>query len=253
MNFQYVSSAACQAPNFPPLGVIRMRLKIVSGFLLVLLVSALVRCGGGSNSNPPNVKLTAIAVTPSNSTIAFGTSQQFKAMGSYSDGSLKDITSSVVWSTSASNIATVKGTGLATPVKGGQVTITATSGNVHGSTALTITTSLTSISISPNAPNLNVGNNTQLTAMGTYSDSTTQDITSSVSWSSSDSTVASISAVRNGVRNKRWTSNHHGRLRFSQQNNAGERNRATHFDLVVTKLAERIRRSNSAVHCNRKL
>ena len=53
---------------------------------------------------------------------------------------------------------------------------------------------LTSIAITPANAAVSVGSNQQLTAEGIYSDGTMADLTSSVSWSSSDKTMASISS-----------------------------------------------------------
>jgi uncharacterized protein YjdB len=54
---------------------------------------------------------------------------------------------------------------------------------------------LTSIAISPSSPpHLLVGATQQFTATGTYSDNTTKDITSEVTWASSNTAVASINA-----------------------------------------------------------
>jgi uncharacterized protein YjdB len=170
-----------------------MRVKLGSCLLSVLLISTMVGCAGTSSAPPVTVTLDAISVTPSASSIAFGTTQQFKAMGSFSDGSSQDITSSVTWSSSDNTIATISGSGLATPVKHGLVTIKATKSGINGSTGLTITTVLSSIAVSPGAPAVNVGASTQFTATGTYEDNTAQDITNSVTWSSSDSTKATIS------------------------------------------------------------
>ena len=176
-----------------------MWVKLGSWLVVVLLVSTLVGCGGSSTSTPPPTKvtLTSIAVTPSGSTIALGATQQFTATGKYSDGTSKDISSSVAWSSSSSGIASISGTGLATPVKGGQVTITATStatsGTISGSTTLTVGVALSSIAVSSSASGINVGQTAQFTATGTYSDGSTKDITSSVIWTSSAPTVATIS------------------------------------------------------------
>src|SRR5437867_7404489 len=172
-----------------------MWVKLGSWLVVALLISALVGCGGSSTSTPPPTKgtLTSIAVTPSGSTIAFGSTQQFKATGKYSNGTSKDITSTVSWSSSSSGVASISGAGLATPVKSGQVTITATSGAISGSTTLTITTGLTSIAVSSSASGINVGQTAQFTATGTYADGSTKDLTSSAIWTSSAPAVASIS------------------------------------------------------------
>jgi len=84
--------------------------------------------------------LVSIAVTPANPSIAVGTTQQFTATGTYSDGSTQNLTSTATWSSSASGVATISATGLASAVKAGQTTIEAAVDTINGSTTLTVTT-----------------------------------------------------------------------------------------------------------------
>ena len=51
--------------------------------------------------------LSSIAVVPSNPSIAKGLTQQFMAMGHYTDGTSADITSQVTWSSDNTGVATV--------------------------------------------------------------------------------------------------------------------------------------------------
>ena len=60
--------------------------------------------------------LTAISVTPANSSLALGLSQQLIATGIYTDGSTQNLTGSVTWSSSVSGIASINSTGLASSV-----------------------------------------------------------------------------------------------------------------------------------------
>ena len=142
--------------------------------------------------------LVSVSVTPANPSIALGTSQQFTALGTYSDNSTQDITSSVTWSAAPGGVATISNTsgsnGLATSNGQGVTTITATSGSISGNTQLTVTGAvLTSIAVNPTATSMYQGSTQQFTAMGTYSDSTTQDVTATVAWSAGDGTVATVS------------------------------------------------------------
>jgi uncharacterized protein YjdB len=59
-----------------------------------------------------------------------GETQQFKATGTISDGTVEDITSQVTWASSNPTIATISATGLATGVAPGKTTITATLSDV---------------------------------------------------------------------------------------------------------------------------
>ena len=142
--------------------------------------------------------LVSLAITPANPTIAKGTNQQFTAMGTFSDNTTQDLTNSVTWSSSNTGAATISNaagsTGLATSVAAGSTTITASSGSVSASASLTVNlATLVSLAIAPANPAIAKGTNKQFTATGTYSDSTTQNLTNSVTWSSSNTGVATIS------------------------------------------------------------
>src|SRR4029077_16943677 len=142
--------------------------------------------------------LVSIAVSPANASISLGTTQQFKATGTFADGSIDDITTSVNWTSSPATVATISDSaptiGLATSTGTGTTTITATSGQISGSTALTVTPAvLVSLAITPSNPSISLGTTQQFTATGTYSDGSNQNITGSVTWSSASASVAVIS------------------------------------------------------------
>jgi uncharacterized protein YjdB len=137
--------------------------------------------------------LTSIAVTPATASVAAGKTEQFTATGTYNNGTTQNLTSSVTWSSSASSVATVSSGGLATSVVQGTATITATSGTVSGSATLTVTAAvLTSISVTPTSASVATGATQQFTATGTYSNGTTQNLTTTASWTSSNTSVATI-------------------------------------------------------------
>ena len=137
-------------------------------------------------------KLLSIAVKPSPATIAVGTKQQFTATGSFDDGSTQVLTS-VTWSSSATNIAEIDSSGMATGTGVGTATISAKSGSITGTATLNVTgATLTAITVTPANPSMAIGTTLQFAATGTFSDSSHQDITSSVLWSSSAPAVATI-------------------------------------------------------------
>jgi trimeric autotransporter adhesin len=83
--------------------------------------------------------LQSINVTPSSVSVLVGTTQQFAATGSFSDGGSRDITATVDWASSATEVATIsRSEGLATTLAVGQTTISATSGRVTGMATLTV-------------------------------------------------------------------------------------------------------------------
>ena len=91
-------------------------------------------------------------------------------------------------------VATINASGLATSAGQGATTITATASGVSGDTTLTVeAASLVSVSVTPADPILGyLGATQQFVATGTYSNQGTADLTDSVTWSSSDTSVAEI-------------------------------------------------------------
>jgi len=144
--------------------------------------------------------------------LVVGSSQQFLATETYSNGRAGDITEKVAsWSSSNPNVATISSSGLATAIEAGNTNITfilngITSSpvglTVVSSTSTTSTTTTTmpevtlfSIEVTPNPPSsLAISSLQQFDAIGTYSDGSTADITSQVTWASSNTTVATISS-----------------------------------------------------------
>jgi hypothetical protein len=92
--------------------------------------------------------LTSISITPTSTSIPVGITQQFKATGTYSDGSHQDLTATANWTALPPGIATIIG-GLATGVTQGRATIQASSGGQSSSTPLVVTPLQLSISVTP--------------------------------------------------------------------------------------------------------
>jgi len=154
--------------------------------------------------------IQSLTVTPANAGMAISTTYQFTATATLSNGATQDltscVTSSLTWTTSSSDIATVastpgeSGSGIVTAgTVTGQTYIIATDviSNISGSTQLTVTdTALTSIAVAitdSSVTSLTTGSSQQLTATATYEDATTLDRTSSMTWSSSDTAMATVS------------------------------------------------------------
>jgi YD repeat-containing protein len=86
--------------------------------------------------------LVSIAVSPANSSVLVGAGIQFVATGTFSDRTSQDMTRVVTWNSSDNTVATISNSagseGLATGIKPGTTTVSATSGAVSGSTPLTV-------------------------------------------------------------------------------------------------------------------
>ncbi|MFZ0685811.1 MAG: Ig-like domain-containing protein [Terriglobales bacterium] len=164
--------------------------------LVVLAVAGLLPGCSSGNSTPVTPTLTSISVTPSTASLAAGLTQQFTATGTYSDNTTQNLTATATWSSSNTAVATIAA-GRATAVTANPtaVTITATVSGVSGTAALTVTAPvLDSIAVTPANPSAPVGTLAQFTATGTYSDNSTQNLTATASWSSSNTAVATIAA-----------------------------------------------------------
>jgi len=139
--------------------------------------------------------LVSIDVSPAVPAIAKGLTQRFVATGTWSNGAVSDVTAAVAWASGSPAVATVEADGLATGRDVGVATITATSGAVAGSATLTVDApELVSLAVSPPAPAIVPGLTQPFTAVGTYTDGSTADLTASASWSSDPEAVATVEA-----------------------------------------------------------
>lgn len=130
---------------------------------------------------------SGVTVTPESVSLNTGQTHQLTATVSPATASNKSVT----WSTSRGNVATVNSSGLVTAVGNGTATITArtVSGGYTDTCAVTVSTPVTGVSLSSASLTINKGGTHQLTA--TVSPETASNKT--VSWSTSDPDVASVS------------------------------------------------------------
>ena len=148
--------------------------------------------------------LQSITLFPSSPSIQLGQTTQFIALAVYSPPSSNNIlTSLATWASSNAGVATVgSNTGLATAVSCGTTTITAeyqppTGQAVIGQTVLTVPCTgnqpLQSIAVLPSNPTVpEIGQPTQFLALGTLLGGAQEDLTSSATWSSSNTQVATV-------------------------------------------------------------
>jgi trimeric autotransporter adhesin len=165
-------------------------------FSTVTMLAVFSGCGGGATNTTGSAPvLNSIQVTGPNATLTVGQKQQMTAVGTYSNGSTKDLTSSATWSSSSTSVATVAAGGMVAANASGSCTISAKLGTVTGSANLTVNVVLVSIAVTPANPALAPGTKQQFIATGTYNDGSTQNLTASAIWSSSNTAVATISTT----------------------------------------------------------
>ncbi len=160
-------------------------------FWLASVLGVLLIAGCKNFFIPP--ALTTVTVSPSTPSVAVGKTQQMIATGTYDNGVTDTVTDSASWSTSDNTITTVSSTGLVTGVAMGTATISATLDGISGSTTVTVTlANLSSISITTTSQSLSSGQTAQFTATGILQNGDTVNLTNSVTWTSSNTTAATI-------------------------------------------------------------
>ena len=135
-------------------------------------------------------------MTPASPSVAKGLTEQFTATGTYSDGSTANLTSQVTWASATPSVATISRSRAWPPA----LAIGTIDDHGHPrrhrrpDDTLTVTAAaLTSIAVTPANPSVAKGLTQQFTATGTYTDGSTPNLTSQVTWASATASVATIS------------------------------------------------------------
>ncbi|MFK8137095.1 MAG: Ig-like domain-containing protein [Bdellovibrionales bacterium] len=157
-----------------------------------------------------NSTLSTISISPGNILLAKDVDQQFSATGTYSDGSEVDITELVSWSSSNQTHAVVSNTngsrGILNNLFAGSstetITVTAGLNSITSSVDVILTpNSIESILITPSNVNMHTLTNQNFTAIASFDDGASSDITAYVTWSSSDNSLGVVSnAINSGGR-----------------------------------------------------
>jgi len=141
--------------------------------------------------------LNAITITPVNPSVGLQLTLPLKATGFYSDGTSADLTTIAEWSSAGGDASVDPNTGVVTGQTvdpSVQVSTTAAWLAVSAKTNVAVTAAvLQSIAVTPAGPLMVLpGQTQQFAATGTYSDGSTQTITTTAKWNSSAPTAASI-------------------------------------------------------------
>jgi uncharacterized repeat protein (TIGR03803 family) len=185
-----------------PLHDSQLAIRALGTTLLVLGLMALAGCNDQSSSVVPagnSPAVSKIELTATDSRVAKGTSTQLTATTVYRENRHADVGTDVTWLSSNTAVATVSSNGKVSTVGPGTATITATCkvssvcGSISANITVTVTAAtLVSIALTPPTLGVAVGTSQQFTATGTYSDSSTQVLTTTVTWASSNTSVATI-------------------------------------------------------------
>ena len=155
----------------------------------------------GITSNTVNVTVSAAAITaikvkPATVNVAKGQTQQLTATTTFSDGTFSEVTNSVTWTSDYTNTAMVTSEGLLSGAEVGSTTLTAIKDGITSNTVnVTVSAAfITAIQVTPATVNVMKGQTQQLTADATYSDGTSSEVTSSVTWMPDDPNTATVTS-----------------------------------------------------------
>ncbi|CAH8190032.1 conserved hypothetical protein [Vibrio aestuarianus] len=131
-------------------------------------------------------------------TLAKGNKQPFEAVGFYSDGSSRALSDLSVgdWHTSDRNVGHFDEPGVFIGAEVGSTTVTATKDDITSNTVNVEVTAavITAIQVTPATVNVAKGQTQQLTADATYSDGTSSEVSSSVTWMPDDPNTATVTS-----------------------------------------------------------
>lgn len=148
---------------------------------------------------PAPATLSSIALTPASNSLTTGQTANFTATGTYSDSTTADITNTATWASSNTAVATVDNTGFVTAVGAGNASITASLNGVTSTAASLVVTppaaTQTGVSVTPLTVGLTVGQTSALTAMASYSDGSSTNVSSTATWASDNTAVATVDAT----------------------------------------------------------
>ena len=148
---------------------------------------------GWANVTVVPVPVASVTVSPATTSVAMGQTSQLSAV--LRDASGNVLTGRVVsWSSSQTSIATVTSAGVVTGVSAGTATITATSeGQAGSATVSVVSPGVRTLTITPSSATVNAfGGTVALTA--TVRDPSGAIVTASVTWTTSNAFVASVSS-----------------------------------------------------------
>lgn len=189
--------------------------RLIGVLVLLLPIAACAQIGikgrsgatgqSGLNSSS-NAHVNSVTVTPANQQQFVNSTVGFTATANLSNGQHINVTKFSLWTVNNGTVATLASltdTENILCISGGTIEVKALYGSVSGTTHLTCNPTvpppptLVSASVTPSAPHVNVGQGQGFTVMGTFSDGSSQNLTSGPNtvWSSSDTTKATLGTL----------------------------------------------------------
>jgi len=139
--------------------------------------------------------LKAVEISPFSPTVGLAVTVNLTATAIYTDGTKADVTTTSTWASSDDKIASVDATGVVTGNSEGSAIVSATFSGVTGTTPITVKgCKLLGIAISPTAATISTTGSVTLSATANCEDGTSFPVTTTATWKSSDTSIATVSA-----------------------------------------------------------
>jgi uncharacterized protein YjdB len=168
---------------------------VAPGQVSITATSEGISASASLTVNAPPV--ATVTVTPHNPSITAGLTLQLVAVTKDASGTTLS-GRTITWSSSNSGVATVSASGLVTALAAGTATITATSEGISGTTDVTVTAPapvpVATVTVTPASASLILGATLQLAAVTKDAGGNTLS-GRSISWSSSNTSVANVSSA----------------------------------------------------------
>lgn len=173
--------------------------KLLAALLLSAASLMAVRCGSdGQMKEAIDVSAAQLMLSPSNPQIAQGTAQQFALRSVGKNGRVRDLTGKAAWRVSlpGSGQPQKAEDGLVALSAPGRYQVTVEYAGQALTTPITVTTaSLQSLAVSPATTKVAKGVLKQFTAKATFTDGSTQDVTTLSGWSIKDTTGTGVATI----------------------------------------------------------
>lgn len=150
-------------------------------------------CGGtpDATSPPTQAAVAVVTVSPLSATLRIGETRSFSA--ALADAGGRTLTGrAVIWTSSDVSVVAIDAAGVATGKRLGTALINATSERVSGTAGVVVGTTVSTVNLTPAAVTTVVRHTEQFAAVAR--DSAGNVVTGTTTWSSSDTTVALVSA-----------------------------------------------------------
>ncbi len=140
-------------------------------------------------------KIQSLDVSPQSIDLGMKKSKTIKVVGTYTDGKKVTLSSKMDWVSSNPSVATVKGASVKA-VGPGTTTLTGSYQGLTATVKVSVTAQLKKVTLSEKTLKLTTGSTTVVTLTAEYDTGNMVDVTKAAAWTSTKTTVATVSAGR---------------------------------------------------------